>query len=137
MYCVFPFCLRRLVLESNDEGPGLVGGVTSAALWLAAQWGYGRRFPPGALDQPGNIQLCLAWQAYFVAGQYLGYRSLNAGEDAVPKSPVLLGVCVVASLLFFLDRHSQFIFGVTPAAEILHWPQPDSSEIPGRGLPGL
>ncbi len=27
---------------------------------------------------------------------------------------MLLGVCVVASLFFFLDRHSQFIFRVTP-----------------------
>jgi len=112
MYCVF-LLFTPLVLDQMMKGRAWLVGVTSAALWLAAQWGMGDASHLVPWINLGTFNI-LAWQAYFVAGQYLGYRSLNAGEDAVPKSPVLLGVCVVASLLFFLDRHSQFIFGVTP-----------------------
>src|SRR5712692_465930 len=76
------------------------------------------RLKPFFLDLYSWINLgtfnILAWQAYFVAGQYLGYRGLSTGEGAVPRSRVLLVVCIVLSLFFFLDRHREFILGVTP-----------------------
>jgi hypothetical protein len=112
MYCVF-LLFTPLVLDQMMKGRAWLVGVISLVLWLAAQWGMGdaSRLVPWINLGAFNI---LAWQAYFVAGQYLGYRSLDAPEDAIPKSRVLLVVCVVASLLFFLDRHREFIFGVTP-----------------------
>src|SRR6202162_4921879 len=112
MYCVF-LLFTPLVLDQMMKGRAWLVGVTSAVLWLAAQWGIGDASHLVSWINLGTFNI-LAWQAYFVAGQYLGYRSLNTEEDAIPKSRMLLVVCVVTSLLFFLDRHSEFIFGVTP-----------------------
>jgi len=103
MYCVF-LLFTPLVLDQMMKGRAWLVGVTSAALWLAAQWGIGDASHLVPWINLGTFNI-LAWQAYFVAGQYLGYRRLTAGEGAVPKSRVLLAVCILLSLLFFLDRH--------------------------------
>ncbi len=112
MYCVF-LLFTPMVLDQMMKGRAWLVGATSAILWFAAQWGIGDASHLVPWINLGTFNI-LAWQAYFVAGQYLGYRSLRAGEDAVPKSRALLAVCVVLSLLFFLDRHSELIFGATP-----------------------
>jgi hypothetical protein len=55
----------------------------------------------------------LAWQAYFVAGQYLGQRQFCEGDGVVPRSRLLLAFCITLSLFFFVERHLH-MFGVTP-----------------------
>jgi hypothetical protein len=112
MYCVF-LLFTPLVLDQMMKGRAWLVGMASATLWLAAQWGIGDASHLVPWINLGSFNI-LAWQAYFVAGQYLGYRNLRAGEGAVPKSRALLVVCIVLSLLFFLDRHSNFLFGVAP-----------------------
>ncbi len=112
MYCVF-LLFTPLVLDQMMKGRAWLVGMASATLWLAAQSGIGDASHLVPWINLGSFNI-LAWQAYFVAGQYLGYRNLRAGEGAVPKSRALLVVCIVLSLLFFLDRHSNFLFGVAP-----------------------
>ncbi len=112
MYCVF-LLFTPIVLGQMMKGRAWLVGVTSATLWLAAQWGIGDASHLVPWINLGTFNI-LAWQAYFVAGQYLGYRRLSREEDAVPKSRVLLAVCFVLALFFFLDRHRQFLFGVAP-----------------------
>jgi hypothetical protein len=128
MYCVF-LLFTPLVLDQMMKGRAWLVGVTSAALWLAAQWGIGDASHLVPWINLGTFNI-LAWQAYFVAGQYLGYRRLTAGEGAVPKSRVLLAVCILLSLLFFLDRHREFIFGVMPLLRFSNGP----SQNPARFL---
>jgi hypothetical protein len=112
MYCVF-LLFTPLVLDQMMKGRTWLVGIASAALLIAAQWGIGDASHLVPWINLGTFNI-LAWQAYFVAGQYLGYRKLSAGENAVPKSRVLLAVCIVLALLFFLDRHSWFLFGASP-----------------------
>jgi hypothetical protein len=128
MYCIF-LLFTPIVLDQMMKGRAWLVGLTSATLWFAAQWGIGDASQLVPWISLGSFNI-LAWQAYFVAGQYLGYRSLSVGEGAVPKSRVLLVVCVVLSLLFFLDRHSEFIFGVTPVLKFSIGP----SRTPARFL---
>ena len=112
MYCVF-LLFTPIVLDQMMKGRAWLVGVISATLWFAAQWGIGDASHLVPWINLGTFNI-LAWQAYFVAGQYLGYRGLSTGEGAVPRSRVLLVVCIVLSLFFFLDRHREFILGVTP-----------------------
>jgi hypothetical protein len=112
MYCVF-LLFTPLVLDQMMKGRAWLVGLISATLWLAAQWGMGDASHLVPWINLGTFNI-LAWQAYFVAGQYLGYRKLSAAENAVPKSRALLVVCMVVALFFFLDRHSWFLFGAPP-----------------------
>jgi hypothetical protein len=112
MYCVF-LLFTPIVLDQMMKGRAWLVGVTSATLWFAAQWGVGDASHLVPWIDLGTFNI-LAWQAYFVAGQYLGYRGLSTEESVVPKSRVILVVCIAASLFFFLDRHREFLFGVAP-----------------------
>jgi len=112
MYCVF-LLFTPVVLEQLMKGRAWLIGVISAVLWAAAQWGIGDASHLVPWINLGTFNI-LAWQAYFVAGQYFAYRGLNSEEGAVPKSRVLLVACSVLALFFFLDRHRQFLFGVAP-----------------------
>ncbi len=112
MYCVF-LLFTPLVLDQMMKGRAWLVGLISATLWWAAQWGMGDASHLVPWINLGTFNI-LAWQAYFVAGQYLGYRKLSAGENAVPKSRLLLAACTVLALFFSLDRHSWFLFGASP-----------------------
>ncbi len=112
MYCVF-LLFTPIVLEQMTKGRAWLVGVTSASLWLAAQWGIGDASHLIPWINLGTFNI-LAWQAYFVAGQYLAYRGLSREAGAVPKSRALLAVCFVLALFFFLDRHRHVLFGVAP-----------------------
>jgi hypothetical protein len=116
MYCVF-LLFTPLVLEQMMKGRAWVVGLISALLWLASQRGFG----DATYDVPwiylGGFNI-LAWQAYFFAGQYLGSRKLR-GQEVVPRSRALLLVCVAGALFFFLDRHFEFITGLTPPLKFI------------------
>jgi hypothetical protein len=80
---------------------------------VGAQFGLGdARSIAAGLDREG-FNLC-AWQAYFVAGQYIGYRVVRARADSVAKSRILLVACVVVSLLLMVDRHLLTLWGINP-----------------------
>jgi hypothetical protein len=112
MYCIF-LLFTPIVLDQMMKGRAWLVGVTSATLWFAAQWGIGDASHLVPWIDLGTFNI-LAWQAYFVAGQYLGYRGLSTEESVVPKSRVILVVCIAASVFFFLDRHREFLFGIAP-----------------------
>ena len=116
MYCVF-LLFTPLVLDQMMKGRAWLVGVVSVALWFSAQLGFGDSSNVVPWISLGSFNI-LAWQAYFVTGQYLGYRSLRAEEDVVPKSRGLLAVCLVIALFFFLDRHREFLFGVAPLLKL-------------------
>jgi hypothetical protein len=128
MYCI---CLlfTPIVLDQMMKGRAWLVGMTSTALWCAAQWGIGDASQLVPWISLGSFNI-LAWQAYFVAGQYLGCRSSKEGESVVPKSRGLLVVCITLTLLFFLDRHSEFLFGATPVLKFALGP----SRTPARFL---
>jgi hypothetical protein len=112
MYCVF-LLFTPIVLDQMMKGRAWLVCMISAALWLTAQWGVGdpSRLVPWIDVGVFNI---LAWQAYFVAGQYLGQRQFREGEGVVPRSRLLLALCIVLSLFFFVERHPHLMFGITP-----------------------
>jgi hypothetical protein len=112
MYCVF-LLFTPLVLEQMMKGRAWLVGLVSAALWFSAQLGFGDTSNVVPWISLGSFNV-LAWQAYFVAGQYLAHRSHRTEEDAIPRSRGLLAVCLVLALFFFLDRHRQFLFGAAP-----------------------
>ena len=134
MYCIF-LLFTPIVLDQMTKGRAWLVGMTSASLWCAAQWGVGDASHSVPWISLGSFNI-LAWQAYFVAGQYLGYRS-SRGESVLPKSRGLLVICIALALLFFLDRHSAGIFGTTPVLKFALGAQPEPGKIPGRGLPWL
>ncbi len=112
MYCVF-LAFSPIVLQQFTEGRAwLIGGI-SAGLWAGAQFGLGdARSIAAGLDREG-FNLC-AWQAYFVAGQYIGYRVAGARAASVAKSRILLVACVVGSVLLMVDRHLLTLWGINP-----------------------
>jgi hypothetical protein len=112
MYCVF-LAFSPMVLKQFTEGRAwLIGGI-SAGLWVGAQFGLGdARSIAAGLDREG-FNLC-AWQAYFVAGQYIGYRVVRSRAASVAKSRILLVACVVVSLLLMVDRHLLTLWGINP-----------------------
>ena len=73
MYCIF-LLFTPLVLDQMMKGRAWLVGMTSAGLWCAAQWGIGDASYMVPWINLGTFNI-LAWQAYFVAGQYLGYRN--------------------------------------------------------------
>jgi hypothetical protein len=123
MYCVF-LLFTPIVLDQMMKGRAWLVGVTSATLWFAAQWGIGDASHLVPWIDLGTFNI-LAWQAYFVAGQYLGYRGLSTQESVVPKSRVILVVCIAASVFFFLDRHREILFGVAPLLKFSIGPSRD------------
>ena len=127
MYCIF-LLFTPIVLDQMMKGRAWLVGVISISLWCAAQWGIGDTSFVVPWIRLGSFNI-LAWQAYFVAGQYLGYRSLRV-ESVVPKSRGLLVVCVALALFFFLDRHSEGIFGTAPVLKFALGP----SRSPARFL---
>jgi len=112
MYCVF-LAFSPIVLKQFTEGRAWVVGVISAGLWVGAQFGLGDSKSGAAALNPATFNLC-AWQAYFVAGQYFGYRGLRSSEGSVGKSRVLLATCSVVALLLVVDRHLLSLWGVNP-----------------------
>jgi hypothetical protein len=111
MYCVF-MLFTPIVLDQMMKGRTWLVCMISAALWLTAQCGIGdpSRLVPWIDVGVFNI---LAWQAYFVAGQYLGQRQVREGDGVVPRSRLLLALCIALSLFFFVERHPHML-GVTP-----------------------
>lgn len=112
MYCVFLAC-TPFVLKQFTEGRAWLIGVISGGLWLCAQFGLGDWSSAAAGHEPATFNL-FAWQAYFVAGQYFGYRGLRSTEGSVRKSPILLTGCVVVAVLLMVDRHLLSLWGVSP-----------------------
>ena len=127
MYCIF-LLFTPIVLDQMTKGRAWLVGMISVSLWCAAQWGIGDTSHLVPWIRLGSFNI-LAWQAYFVAGQYLGYRS-SRGESVLPKSRGLLVICIALALLFFLDRHSEGIFGTTPVLKFALGP----SRSPARFL---
>ena len=112
MYCVF-LAFSPIVLKQFTEGRAWLIGVISAGLWVGAQFGLGdARSMAAGLGREG-FNLC-AWQAYFVAGQYIGYRAVRSQASGVGKSRILLVACIVVSLLLMVDRHLLALWGINP-----------------------
>lgn len=103
MYCVF-MAFNPLVLGQFTKGRAWLVGMISAVLWTGAQFGLGDP-RPGLDTYTFNL---FAWQAYFVAGQYIGYRAVRSETPGVGKTRTLLAACVVVALPLMLDRHSLF-----------------------------
>jgi hypothetical protein len=112
MYCVFLAFTPWLLKQFLKGRAGLIG-IVSAGLWTAAQFGLGDNSHRLAWIDLGTFNLC-AWQAYFVAGQYLGYRRVNSPAFKVLRSRALLGVCLVIAALLMLDRHLIWLAGHPP-----------------------
>jgi hypothetical protein len=116
MYCIF-LLFTPIVLDQMMKGRAWLVGLISVLLWLVSQRGFG----DATYDVPwidlGGFNL-LAWQAYFIAGQYLGSRQVR-GEETVPRSRILLAICIVLALFFFVDRHLEFIAGLTPPLKFI------------------
>jgi len=111
MYCIFLLC-TPIVLDQMMKGRAWLVGLISIMLWLVTQFGFGDATQDVPWIYLGGFNI-LAWQAYFIAGQYLGSRKLR-GQEAVPKSRILLAICIVVAVFFFVDRHLYFITGLTP-----------------------
>ena len=112
MYCVF-LAFSPLVLKQFAEGRAWLIGMISTVLWVSAQFGVGDSRTSMADLGPITFNLC-AWQAYFVAGQYIGYRAVRGRSSGVGKSPMVLSLCIVVSLLLLVDRHLLRLSGVSP-----------------------
>lgn len=112
MYCVF-LAFSPIVLKQFTEGRAWLIGVISAGLWVGAQFGLGDSRSSAEGLGPVAFNLC-AWQAYFVAGQYIGYRAVRSQASGVGKSRILLAACVVVSLLLMVDRHLLSLWGMSP-----------------------
>jgi hypothetical protein len=112
MYCVF-LAFTPLVLKQFTKGRAWVVGVVSASLWIAAQFGLGSNTPRIPWLDLGTFNVC-AWQAYFIVGQYLGFRGLRTGASALPKSRALLAICAVIAAVLMLDRHLFALAGTKP-----------------------
>jgi hypothetical protein len=112
MYCVF-LAFSPIVLKQFTEGRTWLVGLISAGLWVGALFGLGDSKSGAAGLDPATFNLC-AWQAYFVAGQYFGYRAVGSEASGVGKSRVLLAACVVVAALLMVDRHLLSLWGVNP-----------------------
>ena len=122
MYVVFLAC-TPLVLKQLIAGRARLVGLVSASLWTAAQFGFGDWTTGGATGDHGNFNL-FAWQAYFIAGQYLGWRGcafvqedssgISGDSPALPEKSLLAFVaCALIAALLMVDRHLGLI-GKTP-----------------------
>jgi hypothetical protein len=112
MYCVF-LALTPIVLKQFSEGRTWLIAIISSVLWVSAQFGVGDSLSGAAGLGPMTFNLC-AWQTYFFAGQYIGYRAVCEQDSSLGKSRILLAACVAISLLLMLDRHLFSLLGVNP-----------------------
>jgi len=112
MYCVFLAC-TPIILKQFSKGRAWLVGCISAGLWVAAQFGLGDNSHRVPWIDLGTFNLC-AWQAYFVAGQYLGYRRVHSLDFSILKSRALLAACVVIASLLMIDRHLLWLAGHPP-----------------------
>jgi hypothetical protein len=112
MYCVF-LIFTPIVLKQFEKGRAWVVGGISASLWIAAQFGLGDNTPRLQWLDLGTFNLC-AWQAYFVAGQYLGYRGAKLPKLQLPTSRMVLIACISIAAVLLVDRHLLAIPGVRP-----------------------
>lgn len=112
MYCVF-FACTPILLKQFTQGRALLIGVISAGLWVAAQFGLGDNSHLLPWVDLGTFNLC-AWQAYFVAGQYLGYRRATSPEFTVLKSRILLATSIAIAAFLMVDRHLLGLVGHRP-----------------------
>ncbi|MFZ0479839.1 MAG: OpgC domain-containing protein [Terriglobales bacterium] len=102
LYCVL-LALTPLVLREFVAGRAWLVGVISASLWGGAQCGLGGS-AAFTLHPAGFFNL-FAWQAYFVAGQYLGYRGVQSGECGLKKSAGWQVACLLVAVPLLIDRH--------------------------------
>jgi hypothetical protein len=112
MYCVF-LVFTPIVLKQFVKGRAWVVGSVSAALWIASQFGLGDNTPRLPWLDLGTFNL-FAWQAYFVAGQYLGYRGMKSTTVQSSRSQLALSLCTSIAAVLMIDRHLQAIAGVRP-----------------------
>lgn len=114
MYCIF-LVLSPLVLKQFSEGRAWLIGLVSAALWISAQFGLGDSSP--AVAEPITFNL-FVWQAYFIAGQYIGFRGVRAHpldqRSGITKSRLALAACIAISLALLIDRHLFLLSGMKP-----------------------
>jgi hypothetical protein len=103
MYCVF-MALNPIVLGQFTKGRAWLIGIISATLWTGAQFGLGDPISSATAPDPYSFNL-FAWQAYFVAGQYVGYRGVLSQASGVGKSRILFAACVLIALPLMVDRH--------------------------------
>ena len=134
MYCIF-LLFTPIVLDQMTKGRAWLVGMTSASLWCAAQWGVGDASYSVPWISLGSFNI-LAWQAYFVAGQYLGYRS-SRGEKRTSEITRLAGGLYCACAAFFPGPSQRGNIRNDAGAEVRPRAQPESGKIPGRGLPWL
>lgn len=104
LYCVF-LAVTPLVLREFNAGRAWLVGAISAALWVAAQCGFGGSGASAFTLQPAGFFNLFAWQAYFVAGQYLGYRSVQSGDCGLKKSTRWQLACLLIAVPLMIDRH--------------------------------
>ena len=125
LYCFF-LVFTPLALSAFDAGRAWLVGAISAGLWAAAQFGLGTaRWGLQGLHPLGYFDV-YAWQAYFVAGLYLGHRGARHGDSGLRKSRWLQLACALVALLLLLDRHLA-LFGRHP---LLHFtPSPNHSPV--------
>ncbi len=112
MYCVF-LLFTPIVLKQFSKGRAWLVGVVSAGLWISSQFGLGDNTARIPWLDLGSFNLC-AWQAYFVAGQYLAYRQIKFPTINILKSRTLLAGCVAVATVLFVDRHLLALTGMRP-----------------------
>jgi len=112
MYCIF-LAFTPIVLKQFTKGRAWLIGVVSAGLWAVSQAGLGDNSHRIPWMDLGTFNVC-AWQAYFVAGQYLGYRRVSSTDFSVLKSRTLLAACIVIAALLMVDRHLFWLVGHQP-----------------------
>jgi hypothetical protein len=111
MYCLF-LAFTPIVLKQFKEGRAWLIGLISATLWVGAQFGLGDATAIRATLTQGSFNF-FAWQAFFVAGQYFGYRGMRSPQGSAVRSRVLLAASAVLALLLMADRHLA-LWGASP-----------------------
>lgn len=112
MYCLF-LVFTPVVLKQFVKGRAWLVGTISASLWIASQFGFGDNTPRLPWLDLGTFNV-FAWQAYFVAGQYLGYRGMRLGNRQSSTSNFALVLCASAAAVLMIDRHLFSIAGMRP-----------------------
>jgi hypothetical protein len=111
MYCIF-LLFMPLILEQFHKGRTGRVGMISLLLWLISQRGIGDPSYVLPYIDLGTFNL-FAWQAYFVAGLYFGYRGLHAEGPVLPRSRTLLAICMLVSFSLFVQRHFEMVNGIS------------------------
>lgn len=111
MYCIFLLFLP-LILSQLVKGRLPLVIAVSAALWILSQFGIGDASELVPWINLGVFNL-FAWQAYFVAGSCIAFKTSGA-NNMVPRSPALLLLCALGAALLFIDRHLYAIAGLQP-----------------------